>query len=62
MPKHKAVRGLSWAGKAWISKGVYAPLGVPIGGGVHPSIFPRFFKKRSQYGRAREVKAGIAQL
>ena len=62
MPKHKAVRGLSWAGKAWISKGVYGPLGVAAMGGVYLSIFPRFFKKRSPYGRAREVKTRVAQL
>ncbi len=75
--KAESIEGYELAGKALALGWVYAPLGVPIGGGVHLSIFPRFFKKRSPYGirrrqlllrgervngRAREVKARVAQL
>lgn len=60
--KAESIEGYELAGKALAQGWVYAPLGVRIVGGVYLSIFPRFFKKRSQYGRAREVKARVAQL
>lgn len=60
--KAQSNEGYELAGKALALGWVYAPLGVPMVGGVYLSIFPRFFKKRSRYGRAREVKAGVAQL
>lgn len=60
--KAESIEGSELAGKALAQGWVYAPLGVPMVGGVPSSIFPRFFKKRSPYGRAREVKARVAQL
>lgn len=60
--KAESIEGYELAGKALALGWVCSPLGVSIGGGVSLSIFPRFFKKRSRYGRAREVKARVAQL
>ena len=60
--KAESIEGSELAGKALARGWVYAPLGVPIVGGVYLSIFPRFFKKRSLYGRAREIKTRVAQL
>ena len=65
--KAESIEGSELAGKALARGWVYAPLGVPMVGGVPSSIFPRFFKKKGvrmeeQEKLKRELHSGSLSL
>lgn len=51
--KAESIEGSELAGKALALGWVYAPLGVPMVGGVSLSIFPRFFKKKESVWKSK---------